>query len=157
MARVAGGPGIVQDQAVAWVAPLGGAREGFRGSGRMAVLKTERPNGPPASLVPRVKVWLEVGGRYAVGLGISEILLAVGRTGSIKQAAVEVGMSYRHVWERVKEAEEALGLALVETQIGGKGVRRSRLTPEAHRLAESFLTFRRRMMEVVNEEFARYF
>jgi molybdate transport system regulatory protein len=81
----------------------------------MAVLKTERPGRPPASLVPRVKVWLEVGGQYAVGLGISEILLAVDRTGSIKQAALEVGMSYRHVWERVKEAEGALGLALVET------------------------------------------
>jgi len=123
----------------------------------MAVLKTERPGRPPASLVPRVKVWLEVGGRYAVGLGISDILLAVDRTGSIKQAAVEVGMSYRHVWERVKEAGGALSLALVETQIGGKGVRRSRLTPEAQRLVASFLSFRRRMAEVVDEEFARHF
>ena len=123
----------------------------------MAVLKTGRPGRPPTSLVPRVKVWLEVGGRYAVGLGISEILLAVDRTGSIKQAAVEVGMSYRHVWERVKEAGGALSLALVETQIGGKGVRRSRLTPEAHRLVASFLSFRRRMAEVVDEEFARHF
>src|SRR5215831_1268706 len=100
----------------------------------MAVLRTERPGRPPASLVPRVKVWLEVGGRYAVGLGISEILQAVDRTGSIKQAAIEVGKSYRHVWERVKEAASALGVVLVETQIGGKDVRRSCLTPDARRL-----------------------
>ena len=123
----------------------------------MSVFTTERQGSPPGSLVPRVKVWLEVGGRYAVGLGISEILRAVDRTGSIKRAAVEVGKSYRHVWERVKEAEGALGLALVETQIGGKGIRRSRLTPEAHRLVAAFLAFRRRMLEVVAEEFTRYF
>jgi molybdate transport system regulatory protein len=123
----------------------------------MAVFKMELQEASPASLVPRVKVWLEVGGQYAVGLGISEILRAVDRTGSIKQAAAEVGRSYRHVWERVKVAEGALGLALVETQIGGKGTRRSRLTPEAHRLVTSFLAFRRRMMEVVDGEFARYF
>jgi molybdate transport system regulatory protein len=123
----------------------------------MAVLETEPQGSPPVALVPRVKVWLEVGGRYAVGLGICEILRAVDRAGSIKQAAVEVGKSYRHVWDRVKEAEGALGLTLVETQIGGKGARRSRLTPEAHRLVASFLTFRRRMVEVVDEEFARHF
>jgi len=110
-----------------------------------------------ASLVPRVKVWLEAGGRYAVGLGISEILQAVDRTGSIKQAANEVGKSYRHVWERVKEAEAALGIGLVETRIGGKDTRRSCLTADARRLVAAFLTFRRRMMEVLNEEFDRCF
>ena len=123
----------------------------------MAGTKMRRKGGRMASLVPRVKVWLEVGGRYAVGLGISEILQAVDRTGSIKQAANEVGKSYRHVWERVKEAEAALGIGLVETRIGGKDTRRSCLTADARRLVAAFLTFRRRMMEVLNEEFDRCF
>ena len=69
---------------------------------------------------PRVKVWLEVEGRYAFGLGISEILQAVERAGSIKGAAAELGKSYRHVWGRVKQAEEALGTRLVQTQVGGR-------------------------------------
>jgi molybdate transport repressor ModE-like protein len=56
-----------------------------------------------------VKVWLERDSRYAFGLGVCEILLAVDRTGSIKQAASELGKSYRPVWARVKEAEGALG------------------------------------------------
>ena len=123
----------------------------------MTGTKRKRRGGQTAPLVPRVKVWLEVGGRYAVGLGISEILQAVDRTGSIKQAAIEVGKSYRHVWERVKEAEAALGIGLVETRIGGKDTRRSCLTADARRLVAAFLTFRRRMMEVLNEEFDRCF
>jgi molybdate transport system regulatory protein len=123
----------------------------------MAATKMQRRDGRLASLVPRIKVWVEVGGQYAVGLGISEILQAVDRTGSIKQAATEVGKSYRHVWERVKDAEGALGMGLVETQIGGKDARRSCLTPDARRLVAAFLAFRRRMMEVLEEEFARCF
>src|SRR5437016_14338710 len=77
-----------------------------------------------APLVPRVKVWIELGGRYAFGLGISDILQAVGRAGSIKQAAADLGKSYRHVWGRIKEAEECLGRPLVEARVGGRGARR---------------------------------
>jgi molybdate transport system regulatory protein len=111
----------------------------------------------PVGLVPRVKVWLEAGGAYAFGLGIAEILRAVDRTGSIKHAAGALGKSYRHVWGRVKEAEEALGRQLVEAHVGGRGVRRSGLTPEARRLVEQFLAFRARVMDLAGQEFGRHF
>jgi hypothetical protein len=45
-----------------------------------------------------------------------EILRAVDRTGSIKQAAAEMGKNYRHVWARIKEADAARGGTLVETR-----------------------------------------
>src|SRR5262245_18509093 len=92
----------------------------------------------------RAKVWLEVEGHYAFGFGISEILEAVDRAGSIKQAARDLGKSYRHVWSRVKEAEDALGCTLVETHVGGTGTRRSFLTAEARRLVAGFLALSRR-------------
>jgi molybdate transport repressor ModE-like protein len=111
----------------------------------------------PPPLVPRVKVWLEAGGRYAFGLGISSILQAVDRAGSIKQAAGDLGLSYRHVWGRVKEAERALGRRLVLTQVGGKGPQRSSLTPEARQLVADFLAVRGQMVQLVEQEFARRF
>jgi molybdate transport system regulatory protein len=111
----------------------------------------------PSHLVPRVKVWLETGGRYAFGLGVSEILEAVQRAGSIKQAAADLGKSYRYVWGRIKQAEAALGRPLVETQVGGRGTQRSSLTPEAERLVAAFRTFRSRMMQLLPQEFARCF
>jgi molybdate transport system regulatory protein len=109
-------------------------------------------------LRPRVKVWLETdSGRYAFGFGIAEILRAVDRAGSIKQAAADLGKSYRHVWGRVKEAERALNLPLVQTQVGGQGTQRSSLTPEARRLVDAFLSVRGHMIEAVEREFARAF
>ena len=108
-------------------------------------------------LEPRVKVWLEVDGRYGFGFGIAEILQAVERAGSIKQAASDLGKSYRYVWSRIKEAEKTLGASLVETQVGGHGTQRSFLTASAHQLVADFLAMRRRMMDVMSEEFARRF
>jgi molybdate transport system regulatory protein len=107
--------------------------------------------------VPRVKVWLEFEGRYAFGLGVSEILQAVERAGSIKHAAAELGKSYRYVWGRLKEAERALGRSLVEAQVGGRGSQRSALTAEGRRLVAAFRAFREGMLRAVQEEFARHF
>jgi molybdate transport system regulatory protein len=112
---------------------------------------------PPAALAPRVKVWLEVGGRYAFGLGVADILQAIDRAGAIKQAAADLGKSYRHVWGRVKEAEAALGRPLVDSRVGGRGPRRSALTPEARRLVAAFLRLRRRVHQFLPREFSRCF
>jgi molybdate transport system regulatory protein len=109
------------------------------------------------ALTPRVKVWLETGGRYAFGFGMSEILQAVERAGSIKQAAADLGKSYRHVWGRIKEAEAALGRPLVESRVGGREPQRSALTPEARRLVADFLALREHMAHVLQREFSRRF
>jgi molybdate transport system regulatory protein len=122
----------------------------------MARRAAPRP-GKQQRLTPRVKVWLETDGRYAFGFGLAEILAAVDRAGSIKQAAADVGKSYRHVWGRIKQAEQALGAGLVESQVGGTGARRSSLTPTARRLVDDFLGVRRRLAEVAEQEFADRF
>jgi len=108
-------------------------------------------------LRPRVKVWLETGGQYAFGFGISEILEAVERVRSIKGAAAKLGKSYRYVWGRIKEAEAALGRPLVETQVGGQGTERSGLTPQARQLVTAFMALRERMIQLVDSEFSAHF
>ena len=108
-------------------------------------------------LVPRVKVWLETEGHYALGFGLSQILEAVEKAGSIKQAAGDLGKSYRYVWGRIKEAERALRAQLVATQVGGHGSQRSVLTPAARGLVRDFLAVRRRMQTIVVREFGRHF
>jgi molybdate transport system regulatory protein len=110
-----------------------------------------------ATLQPRVKIWLESEGRYAFGFGVCEMLQAIGRCGAIKQAAGELGKSYRYVWGRIKEAEATLGQQLVETQVGGKGAQRSQLTPSAQRLVAAFLALRDAMKDSLRREFARWF
>lgn len=108
-------------------------------------------------LAPRVRVWLECDGEYVFGWGMCEILQAVDRTGSIKEAARVVGLSYRHVWDRIKTAEQARGGPLVESRLGGKGVRRSFLTEDGRRLVAGFRSLRLRMIALVEREFLRQF
>lgn len=105
--------------------------------------------------MPRLKVWLEAGGRYAFGFGLCEMLQAVDETGSIKQAAQDLGKSYRYVWGRLKAAEDVLGRRLVEAHVGGAGTHRSTLTPQARRLVRDFLALRRRLMQTAEREFRR--
>src|SRR5262245_38481975 len=91
-----------------------------------------------ARLSARVKVWIERDGQYAFGLGIADILDAVDRAGSIKQAARDLGKSYRHVWQRIREVEDTLGKPLVRAQVGGSGTQRSTITPLARQLVDEF-------------------
>ena len=106
-------------------------------------------------VTPRAKLWLEVNSQYVFGLGISEILKAVQHTGSIKAAAQEVGKSYRHVWDKIKQAEQALGVPLVRTQVGGKDARRSELSELAQDLVRDFDACRQRLFELVQVEFSQ--
>src|SRR5262249_3256672 len=95
-------------------------------------------------LVPRVKVWLESEGRSAFGVGLGGLRQAGGQCGSIREAAGQVGKSYRHIWDRIKDAERANRGPLVETRVGGASARRSSLTDEARRLLVGFLALRER-------------
>jgi molybdate transport system regulatory protein len=92
---------------------------------------TRSPRATEFRVAMRVKVWLEAGGEYAFGFGLTEMLQAVERTGSIKYAAADLEKSYRYVWGRIKQAEAVWGHKLVETQVGGTGPQRSFLTPLA--------------------------
>jgi molybdate transport system regulatory protein len=88
---------------------------------------------------------------------IYEIMDAVHRLGSIKQAAAEVRKSYRYVWNRIKEVEATLGYNLVEARLGGVGTRRSFLTDRARKLVKDFLDLRTRISEAITDEFAAIF
>ena len=92
---------------------------------------------------PRVKVWVEAEDGSGFGSGLVAILQGVEKTGSIKAAADGLGRSYRHVWDRIKDAERAFGFALVQTQVGGQGSNRSTLSDEARRLVADFLALKR--------------
>lgn len=108
-------------------------------------------------LQTRVKVWLEADGQYAFGFGLSEILKAVETAGSIKDAARELEKSYRYVWGRIKKAEAAMDVRLVETRVGGKGSNRSDLTDVARRLVRDYDSLRARMFAVAEGEFSGAF
>lgn len=103
---------------------------------------------------PRVKLWFELDADRAFCPGVARILAAVESTGSLKEAAVAIGRSYRFVWGKIKDAEEALGCSLVDTRVGGSQVQRSVLTNMGRMLLQEFEVMRRRLHELIDSEFA---
>jgi molybdate transport repressor ModE-like protein len=104
------------------------------------------------SIRPRVKFWLELDDERAFCPGVYRILKAVERTGSIKDAAAEIGRSYRFVWGKLKQVERALGAPLVETRVGGKQEQRSVLTPLGALLIQEFENLRQQLFDLVDRK-----
>jgi len=81
------------------------------------------------------KVWLEKEGKVIFGHGRRTLLAAIMEFHSLHAAAKKLNMSYRAAWGRLKASEERLGIKLVESHAGGKGME---LTNEAITLLELF-------------------
>lgn len=70
-------------------------------------------------LWPVVKFWLETEEGYVFGEGPFGLLRAVGQRGTIRGAAEELGMSYRHAWGILRKLERKVGVPMVKTRKGG--------------------------------------
>ena len=77
------------------------------------------------------RIWLEDdNGNYIIGDGGLELLKTIEETGSMKQAADKLGMSYRFVWGKIRKMEQRLGLSIMNRHKGGKDGGSSILTDD---------------------------
>jgi len=107
-------------------------------------------------LNPRVKVWLEVGGKPVFGDGKLTWLERIAETGSMREAARRLGMSYRGLWGRLRTMEERLGVQLVTRRTGGAGGGGMELTDDAKALVADYHRFRRTIDAYVAKRFERF-
>ncbi len=54
------------------------------------------------------------------GPGVYNLLIAIERTGTLKEASQQLSMSYRYAWGLIKKAEEKLGESLIDASKGGR-------------------------------------
>jgi len=88
---------------------------------------------------PVFKVWLETDEGYVFGPGVCSLLRKVRETGTLKEAAASLGMSYRYAWGLVKKAEKKLGQPLLHAHKGGRsGGGGAELTEVGLRLLDEF-------------------
>jgi molybdate transport system regulatory protein len=104
-------------------------------------------------LQPRIKVWIEVGGRPAFGDGKLRWLEQIDQAGSLRAAAQALAMSYRGLWGRLRAAEERLGFRLIARRTGGAGGGGVELTEEGRALVALYRRFRRGLDEWVARRF----
>ncbi|MCR8907942.1 NTP transferase domain-containing protein [Thermophilibacter sp. ET337] len=82
-------------------------------------------------------------GRRVFGPGPVDLLERVGELGSLRAAAIDMGMAYTKATRLVRDAELAFGFPLTERTVGGTGGGGSRLTAQALDLIERYRAFER--------------
>src|SRR6185503_17738000 len=86
----------------------------------MAVAATRQgTRGAAPELSSRMRVL--VGERRAMGPGKADLLEAIDRSGSLVDAARELGMSYMRAWRLVREMNDSFQHPLVELRRGAHG------------------------------------
>ena len=76
------------------------------------------------------KIWFQVGNQRILGRGLAKLLENIERTGTLQQAAIDSGMSYRYAWKLIQTAQDRLGKILVNKHPGGKSGGASEPTPK---------------------------
>jgi len=94
------------------------------------------------------RVWLEIDGEKVLGHGRVELLERIHESGSIRQAAMQMKMSYRQAWELIKHINSFFETPVVVSHRGGKGGGNAVVTPwgltlihEFHKLHDDFKKF----------------
>ncbi|OPL11730.1 MAG: molybdenum-binding protein [Firmicutes bacterium ML8_F2] len=104
----------------------------------------------------KAKIWLEKNGEKVFGDGPLDILKRVERTGSLRQAAAEIKMSYSQAWHLIKMLEANLGFPILEMQAGGAGGGHSSLTNEAIALTAAYSAFRKEARKTLEDLFQKH-
>lgn len=106
---------------------------------------------------PKFNIWIEEGDKVVLSQWRVKLLETIERTGSISAAAVALDVPYRRAWEKVREMESGLGVALLDTSIGGAGGGGAQLTPAGRRIVEQFHNLVEDFEEKVAERFLAVF
>ncbi len=96
-------------------------------------------------------------GARVFGPGPRELLERVESEGSLRAAAISMGMAYTKASRMVKAAEASFGFPLTERTIGGVGGGGSRLTAEARDLLDRYEAFESACEQDLRRNFAECF
>jgi molybdate transport system regulatory protein len=111
----------------------------------------------PARVRLAHRIWLQDAGIPVFGAGISELLARVEATGSLRQAASDMGMAYSKAWQILRRAEEHLGFKLMSRRTGGKGGGCSTVSDEGRWLVRAFDALTNEAEPLLAELFDRHF
>ncbi len=106
---------------------------------------------------PRANFWIEKDGEVVLSTWRVTLLEAIAETGSITAGAEKMSVPYRVAWQKVREIEDRLGVAVVETQTGGVGGGGAQLTPTGERYVQKFREFTDGLQKVVQERYRDVF
>ena len=102
----------------------------------------------------KVKIYLtDDGGEKFMGIGVIWLLEEIGKAGSLRKAAINLGISYTKSYAMLSRAEENLAFPRVERRKGGSNHEGAVLTEKAKEFIKLYWDFQSRAKERVEEEF----
>jgi 8-oxo-dGTP diphosphatase len=84
------------------------------------------------------KAWLECDGKFVLSAGRADLLRAVQKRRSLRDAASELGISYRHAWAMLRKMGQAAGEPVIRSERGGKDRGRTLLTAAGERALRAY-------------------
>lgn len=84
------------------------------------------------------RIWLEIEGEKMLGHGRVELLERIKASGSIRQAALQMKMSYKQAWDLINHINANVAEPAVISHRGGKGGGHAVVTPSGEALIQQF-------------------
>jgi molybdate transport system regulatory protein len=94
------------------------------------------------------KVWVENSEGKVIGPGRIELLERVQKCGSIRQAALQMSMSYRQAWQLIDHMNTQLQTPVVISHRGGKGGGHAEITVEGQKVIDQY--------NLINQKFRQF-
>ncbi len=104
---------------------------------------------------PGIKFRIDFGPDEAIGPGKIALLEHVGSSGSISQAARDLGMSYRRGWQLVVSLNQSFEEPLVTASTGGRGGGGATLTPLGREVIQAYRDFETHVQDEAAHHFMR--
>lgn len=95
--------------------------------------------------------------RKFFGPGVVRLLQNVQGQGSLRSAAVSMGMAYSKAWAILKHAEDVLGFPLIESKKGGRNGGGAVVTKQGQAFVDRYLAFESALRRTADDLFAELF
>ncbi|MEP7196131.1 MAG: molybdenum transporter [Saprospiraceae bacterium] len=86
----------------------------------------------------RGHIWIENANGHLIGPGRKALLESIRNNGSIKLAAKELKMSYRHAWEMINEMNKTAPRPIVSKIVGGQNGGGTTINKDGEKLIDAF-------------------
>jgi len=97
------------------------------------------------------RIWIETGGEKILGHGRVELLERIQASGSIRQAALQMKMSYKQAWDLINHMNTHFTSPVVVSHRGGKGGGNAVVTDYGHTVIGQFHSFQIKLKAFLTE------
>lgn len=98
------------------------------------------------------RIWIETPAGKVLGHGRVELLERINASGSLRQAALQMKMSYKQAWDLINHINENLGTPAVLLSRGGRGGGKAIVTEKGMRAIAVFNQLQKKFNEFLKEQ-----